>query len=114
MTRDYRLFRKRRMGAETVSFSGAVHPAVLAAVFLFFISGVAYLYAMNRGAVQGYETRTLEREISELKKENAKLKLSEAEVLSLSRIEESSRNREMVPVESIRTIENRGSIAILR
>lgn len=111
MTRDYCLSGRQSVCRKTVSFSGAVHPAALFALFLFFLSGIAYLYALNSGAVQGYETRTLEKEIVELRKENAKLKLSEAEALSLSRIESAAGSRGMSQVESAKMIEGRGSLA---
>lgn len=112
MTRDYCLSRRQDVCRKSISFSGAIHPAVLFALFAFFLSGIAYLHALNRGAVQGYETRTLEREIAELKKENGKLKLSEADVLSLSRIEEAAKGRGMSQSESVRMIEGRGSLAL--
>ncbi len=111
MTRDYRLFGRQNVCRKSISFSGAVSPAVLFALFVFFLSGVTYLHALNRGAVQGYETRSLEKEIAELKKENGRLKISEAEALSLSRIEESVKGRGMSQVESVRMIEGRGSLA---
>lgn len=114
MTRDYRIFRRRRDRAQGISFAGSVHPAVLFALFALFLAGAGYLYALNRGAVQGYETRSLEREIAELKKENGKLKLSEAEALSLSRIEAEALSREMSQAGTIRTIEERGSLAAAR
>jgi cell division protein FtsL len=81
-------------------------------LFVFFLSGIVYLYALNRGAVQGYETKTLEREIAELKKENGKLKLSEAEVLSLSRIESAVKDRGMSQAEPVRMVEGRGPLAL--
>ena len=112
MTRDYRLLGRRQDRSRGISFAGSVHPAVLFALFAFFLSGIGYLYALNRGAVQGYETRTLEREIAELKKENGKLKLSEAEALSLSKIEAAAASREMSQAESVRTIEGRGAVAL--
>lgn len=84
---------------------------VLFSLFAMFLSGIIYLYSLNRGATQGYEMRALEKEISALKEENKKLKLSEAEALSLSRIEESVMVRGMDHAESARVIEGRGSLA---
>lgn len=111
MTRDYHVFRRRHTSSQRISFAGSVHPAVLFSLFSLFVTGAGYLYALNRGAVQGYETRTLEREISELKKENGKLKLSEAEVLSLAAIEAAAREREMSPIVTARTLEEKGTLA---
>lgn len=112
MTRDYCLSRRQGVCRNRVSFSGAAHPAVIFALFVFFLSGIAYLHALNRGAVQGYETRTLEKEIAELKKENGRLRLSEAGALSLSRIEESVKERGMNEIGSVKVIEGRGSLAL--
>jgi cell division protein FtsL len=111
MPRDYCLSRRQDVCRKAVSFSGSVHPAALFALFAFFLSGIFYLHALNRGAVQGYETRTLEKEITELKKENGKLKISEAKALSLSRIEESAKSRGMNQAESVRMVEGRSSLA---
>jgi len=99
--------RNRREGR-----SGALYPAVIASLFLFFLSSMAYLYALNRGATGGYAVREAEIDIERLTEENRKLKLSEAQVLSLARIEESVRTREMDRVAEMRTIGNRGVVAI--
>lgn len=112
MTRDYCLSRRQGVCRKSISFSGSVHPAALFALFVFFLSGIVYLHALNRGAVQGYETRTLEQEIAELKKEHGRLKLSEAEMLSLSRIESAAKDRGMSQAETVRMVEGRGSLAL--
>ena len=112
MTKDYCLSRRQSVCRKSISFSGAIHPAVLFGLFAFFLSGVTYLHALNRSAVQGYATRSLEKEVSVLKEENGRLKLHEAEALSLSRIEESVKGRGMNPIESLKMVEGRGSFAI--
>ena len=95
------------------SFSGAVHPAVLVALFGLFFSAASYLYAINRSAVQGYETKRLEREIASHEKENTRLHIVEAELRSLARIETSVKEREMIPVEhDIQLLGAHGSIAL--
>jgi cell division protein FtsL len=89
-----------------------VHPAVLVAAFTLFFAAGSYLYALNRGAVQGFETQKLEREIGTLENENGKLRISEAELRSLSRIEEVSKNREMVVPEQPVLLVDHGVVAL--
>ncbi len=114
MNNRSRLFRKKVNIEGTASFAGSAHPLLLVFSFGLFLAGIIYVYALNRGAVQGYETRTLEKEIAELKKENARLKLSEAEALSLSAIEAAVKTREMLPVERVRVVTDRGALAAAR
>jgi len=89
-----------------------VHPAVLVAAFALFFSAVAYLYALNRGATQGFETQKLEREIGTLENENGKLRITEAELRSLTRIEDATKSREMVAPAQPIVIENHGVVAL--
>lgn len=112
MAKDYCAFHGRRTRTRSISFSGAVHPSALVALFVFFLSGLGYVYALNRGAVQGYRVRELEKEITELKKENKRLEISLAERQSLTRIEASAREHEMEPVTDIRVLEGRGQFAL--
>ncbi|MCK9378837.1 MAG: hypothetical protein M0P97_01685 [Candidatus Moranbacteria bacterium] len=61
-------------------------------VLLLMVTGCAYLFLVNGSAVKGYQIKSIEREISDLQKENEKLKISEAELNSLQHIEEESKN----------------------
>jgi hypothetical protein len=61
---------------------------VLLAVML----GGAYLHFVNGSAVKGYQIKSIEKEISNLEKENEKLRINEAELNSLRHIEEESKN----------------------
>lgn len=67
--------------------SGAVHIFMLGIMLVIFAAGGGYLYSINRSAVQGYRMRSLEKEIDKLKQENAELKITEADLKSLYRIE---------------------------
>jgi len=58
----------------------------------------AYLFAINQTAVQGYSARTVERDIALAKEENQKLKIEEAELRSLSRIESARERLHLVAV----------------
>jgi len=71
-----------------------------------FVSGGCYLYTVNQNAVQGYHMRTLEREIATLSQKNAELKIVEADLRSLHRIEEVSIDRlEMQKFENVKYLE---------
>lgn len=69
---------------------GAAHVAVVVLLALSLLSAGLYVYAVNRSAVQGYAIRTLEKELKELKKANAELRVQEAEGKALSRVEAGS------------------------
>lgn len=75
--------------------AGAAHVAVIALLALSLFSAGLYVYAVNRSAVQGYAIRTLEKDLKELKKANAELRVREAEAKSLSRVEEGSNELRM-------------------
>ena len=81
-----KLSREKRFEAHV----GAAHVAVVALLALSLLSAGLYVYAVNRSAVQGYAIRTLEKDLKELKKANAELRVKEAEAKSLTRVEEGS------------------------
>ncbi|MEI7749404.1 MAG: hypothetical protein WCJ25_00165 [Candidatus Moraniibacteriota bacterium] len=112
MKKDYRVSEQQYTCRKASVFSGAVHPAALVALFVFFLSSIAYVYALNRGATQGYEVRKVESDISQLKEENRKLKISEAQAMSLSRIEDSAKGRSMDSVSDLKTVGGRGAVAL--
>jgi hypothetical protein len=112
MSKDYGVQKQHGPGKKARFFAGSVHPVALAGLFVFFLSSIAYVYALNLGAVQGYEARNVESDIAALKEENRKLKIAEAQALSLSRIEEAAKGREMDRTSEIRTIGGRGAVAL--
>lgn len=89
--------------------SGSVHILVVSILTIFFVSVGCYLYSVNQSAVQGYHMRTLEKEIGMLKEKNAELRIAEADLRSLGRIEASQGELEMQKLENVRYIEERGS-----
>ncbi len=111
MKHEHRSVRQDRSG-KGLSFVGGTHPAIAVGLFVFFLSGMAYVYALNFGATGGYEIRKVENELAELTEENRRLRLSEAQALSLSRIEESVRGREMDRAAELRTVGGRGAVAV--
>jgi hypothetical protein len=76
-----------------------------------FIAGGGYLYAVNQNDVQGYHIRTLEKEIARLKDENAELKITEADLRSLYRIEASGERLEMRALDDVTYLEEPGPVA---
>ncbi len=89
---------------------GFVSPWFVVAVFIAF-SGI-YLYFINSGAIKGYEMRQIEKEISSLKKESEELRIKEAELKSLYRIEESSRRLNMAQTLQVSFIEEKSPLAM--
>ena len=77
------------------------HVAVVALLSLSLVSAGLYVYAVNRSAVQGYAIRTLEKDLKELKKANAELRVREAEAKSLSRVEEGSNELRMEKADTL-------------
>ncbi len=84
--------------------AGAAHVAVIALLALSLFSAGLYVYAVNRSAVQGYAIRTLEKDLKELKKANAELRVREAEAKSLSRVEEGSSELRMEKADALSII----------
>lgn len=112
MAKGYSVLPKGYARGKTFSFSGAVHPVALLALFGLFLSGIGYVYALNRAATQGYVVRDLEEEISELRKERKRLEIDAAERRSLARIESAAAERGMEQAENVRVLEGRHSLAL--
>jgi hypothetical protein len=81
---------------------------MLGVLLVIFVIGGGYLYSVNRSAVMGYHLRTLEKEIDALKQENAELKISEADLRSLYRIEASGEELQMQKVDTVTYLEEQG------
>ena len=80
-------------------------------LFAVFLAGGGYLYSVNKTAVQGYQIRSLENEISKLKDQNAELRITEADLRSLYRIEETGERLEMQKVDTLKYLEVPGPVA---
>lgn len=74
--------------------------------------GAFYLYTTNHIAVQGFAIRNVEKEIEVLKKDNNQLRIQEAELKSLYRIEETGKRLKMFEPTDVSYIENTHPIAI--
>lgn len=83
------------------------------AIFLCFLIPAIYLGIINTSAVKGYEIKKVEQEIEELKKENKKLQIQEAELNSFYNIKDNIGNLNMVEVKDVVYIDdNEGTVAI--
>ncbi|OGI18114.1 MAG: hypothetical protein A3J06_01765 [Candidatus Moranbacteria bacterium RIFCSPLOWO2_02_FULL_48_19] len=102
----------RQMKGLRSELAGSVHMPLLGVLLAIFVIGGGYLYSVNRSAVMGYHLRTLEKEISALKQENAELKISEADLRSLYRIEASGEELHMQKLDTITYLEERGPVAL--
>lgn len=102
----------RKPDRTSAGFSGSAHIFMLSALLLIFVAGGSYLYSVNQTAVQGYNIRALEKEIDKLKQENAELKITEADLRSLYRIETSAEALTMQKPENVIYLEGRGAVAL--
>jgi hypothetical protein len=78
------------------------------------VLGACYLYTTNRVAVQGFAIRGAEKEIARLKQDNKQLRIQEAELKSLYRIEEAGKRLNMFEPTEVIYIEESNSIALRR
>lgn len=78
------------------------------------VLGACYLYTTNRVAVSGYAIRGVEKEIATLKQDNNQLRIQEAELKSLYRIEEAGKRLNMFEPVHVSYIEESNPIAALR
>lgn len=74
-------------------------------------SGLFYIYSVNQTAVKGLEIRNAEREISLQRKENEALKIKEAELKSLYRIEGSIKDLNMISADNVKYLEENPQVA---
>jgi len=103
---------RARNGRFQRELPGSVHRAMLGVLLVVFVIGGGYLYSVNQSAVQGYHMRTLEKEIGKLKQDNANLKIAEADLRSLYRIESVEGDLQMEKADTAVYFEERGSVAL--
>lgn len=76
-------------------------PALVAVCLLVAAFGAGYLMQINAASAKGYEIRTLEREIAELKETSEKIELKVAQEQSVQAVEEKVKSMGMVPTPKI-------------
>ena len=81
-------------------------------VVLICIFGVIYIFEVNNVATQGYQIRDLEQKAQELRENNEKLKLKEAELRSMYNIEQKTKDLNMVAPKDVSYISLPGNVAM--
>lgn len=81
-------------------------------VVLICVLGVFYIFEVNNLATKGYEIRGLEKKIQELKENNEKLRIREAELKSMYNIEQSSKNFNMTAPKDVSYLSLPGDVAM--
>jgi len=92
-----------RMGRITLSFF---------LVMLICAAGVFYIFEVNNIATKGYEIKSLENRLNELRRENENLRLREAELRSIYKIEEKTEELNMVVPQNISYLNLPGDVAM--
>ncbi|NTW27181.1 MAG: hypothetical protein HGA36_02560 [Candidatus Moranbacteria bacterium] len=90
--------------------AGFISPVLVVLVCTAF-SGLFYIYSVNQTAVKGIAIRNAEKEIAAQQKSNESLKIKEAELKSLYRIEDASKGLEMINAGSVKYIEESPAVA---
>lgn len=96
----------------TQNISPASNKMLFGVAGLVVVLGASYLYATNKVAVQGFAIRSAEKEIAQLKQDNNQLRIEEAELKSLYRIEEAGKRLNMFEPMEVIYIEDSNSIAL--
>lgn len=95
---------------QSVNAAGFISPVFIVLACTAF-SGLFYIYSVNQTAVKGLAIRNAEKEILQQQKNNESLKIKEAELKSLYRIEDSSRSLNMVDASNVKYLEESPAVA---
>lgn len=93
--------------------AGFVNPVVSLCIFGI-CSGLFYLYSINQSAIKGVEIRDIEKQISEMRRQEEVLTIREAELKSLYHIESAAANLNMAAVDQVRYIDDAAAVAFGR
>lgn len=94
-----------------INAAGFINPVVVVVVFSMF-AALLYMYSINQSAIKGLEIRKIEKEISQIKKENESLKIREAELKSLYKIEQFSKDLNMSEASNITFLDEASPLAL--
>ena len=98
------------MVALTSNTSGFISPVFIVLACTAF-SGLFYIYSVNQTAVKGIAIHNAEKAVADQQKSNESLKIKEAELKSLYRIEDASKQLEMTQSTTVKYIEESPSVA---
>ena len=111
--RRYKSIARASHQGASFQLTGSVQTFLLAVLMVLFVTGGGYLFSVNRTAVQGYHLRSLEKEIDTLKEKNAELRIAEADLRSLYKIEASKDELQMEKVDTnVKFLEARDTVAL--
>ncbi len=96
-----------QLSQSTAGFINPVFVVLICAVF----SGVFYVYCINQTATKGIAIGRVEKEIAKEKAENESLRIRQAQVKSLYRIEELSKDLNMVSAQNVIYLEESPAVA---
>jgi cell division protein FtsL len=102
---------KRNINKKRINFSGFISPLFIVLGCTVF-AGLLYLFSINSTAVKGIEIREIEKEIAQMQKEKESLKIKEAELKSLYKIEQSSKDLNMSQLKNVQYIDESPQVAI--
>lgn len=110
-SRESRPQTKRKINLQhEFNAAGFINP-VAGVVILAVFAGLLYVYSINQSAVKGYQIKQIENEIAQVRKENETLKIKEAELKSLYKIEEASKDMNMLEADSITYLDDSNVLA---
>ncbi|MDI6778211.1 MAG: cell division protein FtsL [Patescibacteria group bacterium] len=92
-----------KMGRVTLSFF---------LVTLICALGVFYIFEVNNLATKGYEIDKLEKQLSNLQKENERLQIQAAELKSMYKIEEKTKDLNMIAPKDVSYLNLPGDVAM--
>jgi len=81
-------------------------------VSLICAAGVFYIFEVNNAAMQGYKIQNLEKQAQDLKDNNEKLKIKEAELRSMYNIEEKTKDLNMTAPKDVSYLTLPGNVAM--
>lgn len=102
---------KRKTNIQIQNIQGFVNAKLMVGALLV-MAGILYIYSINSTAVKGFEMKQVEKQISDLQKENDKLKIQEAELKSLYHVEEATKDLNMAEVKNVSYVEEVSPVAL--
>ncbi len=110
--------RKRNIGAKNAGAkrSGFAESKRVTLNFLLVVlicaAGVLYIFEVNNVATQGYQIKDKEKKVQELKDQNDKLKIREAELRSMYNIEGKTKDLDMTAPQNVSYMSLPGNVAM--
>ncbi len=105
----------RLQGKEPNGSKKAVHPIVhIAFAALLLIGGLLYIVEVNATSTKGFEIRTLENRAEKLQQVQKELELMQADVTTMSSLQEKAKDMQLVSVDKIDSVTSVGSVAFVK